>query len=264
MVDVAQDALVLAAGLCIGSFLNVVRYRLPRNIDVVRGRSRCPSCGVAIKWFDNIPVFSYILLGGRCRNCHWRIPLIYPVLEITTAIGFLLVWRFFEPREAIAYSVMVSLLVACGSTDFESGIIPDKITLPGIILGLVFSFTLLSSKLGSSPLLRSFIGALVGGGLLLGIALLYKLIRGIEGMGMGDVKLMAMIGSFLGAKLALVTILIAALGGAIAGVVLVLAKGRGLRHSLPFGVFLAPAALVALFVGNRIVDAYLSCVGLQK
>lgn len=264
MVDIALDALVLVAGLCIGSFLNVVRYRLPRNIDVIKGRSKCPSCGVAIKWFDNIPVLSYILLRGRCRNCNCRIPLIYPVLEIATAIGFFLVWRFFEPREAIAYSVMVSLLVACGGTDFELGIIPDKITLPGIVVGLVFSFTLLSARFASSPLLRSFIGALVGGGLLLGIALMYKLIRGIEGMGMGDVKMMAMIGSFLGAKLALVTILIAALGGAIVGVLLILGKGKGLRQSLPFGVLLAPSAILALFLGNRIVDAYLTCVGMGK
>lgn len=264
MVDTARDTIALIAGLCVGSFLNVVRYRLPRDIGIVKGRSRCPSCGVAIRWFDNIPVLSYILLRGRCRNCNWRIPLIYPVLEIITAIGFLLVWRFFALREAIAYSVLLSLLVASAGIDFELGIIPDRITLPGIVAGLVFSFTLLNSRFSGPPLLRSLIGALVGGGLLLGIALLYKLIRGVEGMGMGDVKMMAMIGSFLGQKLALVTIFIAALGGAIAGLLLVLVRKRGFRQSLPFGVFLAPAAILALFVGGKVVDLYLTWLGLAK
>ncbi|MGQ9604153.1 MAG: prepilin peptidase [bacterium] len=259
-----QEIVVLLIGLAVGSFLNVVRYRLPRNIGFARGRSKCPNCGARIRWFDNIPVLSYIFLRGRCRDCNWRIPLIYPAVEILTAVCFLLVWRSFEPLEAVSYAVMVSLLIVCAAIDLELGIIPDRITLPGVILGLIFSLSFLRSNFTDSPLLQSALGAGAGAGVLLSIAIAYRLIRGIEGMGMGDVKLMAMIGSFLGIRLALVTILVAAVAGAIVGLFLILWKGRGLRQSLPFGVFLSPGAFFALFLGNRLVDAYMGAMGIQK
>ncbi len=259
-----KEIFAFLIGLAVGSFLNVVRYRLPRKIGFAWDRSKCPNCKVEIQWFDNIPVVSYIILRGKCRNCNWHIPLIYPALEIMTAICFLLVWRFFAPLEAIAYSIMVCLLIVCGAIDLELGIIPDKITLPGLMLGLGFSFTLLRSNFQGSPLLQSLLGAGVGAGVLLVIAIAYRLIRKIEGMGMGDVKLMAMIGSFVGVRLALVTILVAALAGAIVGLILIIWKKKGFRQSLPFGVFLSPSAFFALFLGDWIVAAYMKTMGIPK
>ncbi len=252
--------LIFVVGLVVGSFLNVVRHRLPRKEDLVFSRSRCPNCGAPIKWYDNIPIVSFIVLKRRCRSCGWKIPFVYPVIEAATGVFFVLIWQRFQPNAAVAYSIMAGILIACAGIDYELGIIPDKLTLPGILLGVVFSITLLLDVIQSNPLLHSLLGILVGGGSLFLIGTLYKITRHVEGMGFGDVKLMAMVGAFLGYRLALMTILIGAIAGAIVGIILVAKTSKGLKSSLPFGVFLSPAALLSLLAGERLLNAYLGLI----
>jgi leader peptidase (prepilin peptidase)/N-methyltransferase len=249
---------VFVVGCAVGSFLNVIRYRLPRKRDFVSGRSMCPGCGAQIAWYDNIPVVSFILLRGRCRRCGGRISWEYPVLEAATGAAFVLIWLKFSPLEAVAYFVLASLLIACAGIDYDFRIIPDKLTLPGTVIGLVFSVTLLRGSSAGEALLHSAVGAAVGAGTLLAVSLLYRLIRGAEGMGGGDIKLMAMVGAFLGFRLALLTIFIASVGGAVVGLFLSRRASEGMKAALPFGVFLSPAALICLLWGDDLVRAYLS------
>ena len=149
MDPIAERVLVFVIGLVTGSFLNVVRYRLPRRRSVVFGRSACPRCERTIAWYDNIPLASFIILGGKCRHCGWRIPSIYPVIEIGTGLAFLLVWTAYPPLEAVAYLVLTSLVIACAGVDMDLRLIPDKLTIPGTVIGLVFAVTLL--RQGSIP-----------------------------------------------------------------------------------------------------------------
>jgi leader peptidase (prepilin peptidase)/N-methyltransferase len=257
MVGYLSAILVFVLGCVFGSFLNVVRYRLPRRMGVAGGRSRCPKCKKTIAWYDNIPVLSYVVLGGRCRSCKWKIPPTYVVVEITTGLGFLLAWLKFGWPQTIAYWVLVSLLVACAGIDFDKRIIPDKLTLPGIVLGVLFSATLLKGDSLSGSLLRSGLGIVVGGGSLFAVGLFYKLARKVEGMGGGDVKLMAMVGAFLGFKLALLTIFLGSVLGGIVGLVVMRRSSEGMRASVPFGVFLSPAAVICMIWGNDFIEAYL-------
>lgn len=233
---------------------------MPRGMDLVRGRSKCPECGKVIAWYDNIPVVSFIILRRRCRACGAGIPWEYPIIEIATGLGFVLVLYTFTPSVAVAYWVLVALLIVCAGIDYDLRIIPDILTLPGIILGLVFSVTLLRNGPVDRALIGSLAGMLAGAGPLIVIALGYKAIRGIEGMGFGDVKLMAMVGAFLGYKEALLTIFLGALGGGIIGLFLMRGSSRGLKTAVPFGVFLSPAAIVSLLWGKRLLDAYLSLI----
>ncbi|HEC83293.1 MAG TPA: prepilin peptidase [Firmicutes bacterium] len=249
--------LVFVVGLVIGSFLNVIRYRMPRKLSVVKGRSRCPKCGGVIRWYDNIPVVSFILLRRRCRACGWKIPFVYPVIEVATAIVLVLIWNSFPFKVSIAYSVFSVLVIACAATDYEKQIIPDKITFPGMVLGIGFSVTLLRANIGSNPLLHSLLGLLIGGGALLVVGWLYNKVRRIEGIGLGDVTLMAMVGSFLGYRLALLTIFIGSVAGALVGIGVMVKTRQGLKAKIPFGVFLSPAALVCLLAGEDILQAYL-------
>jgi len=249
---------VFVAGCAVGSFLNVVRYRLPRKKGFVRGRSECPACGARIAWYDNIPVASFLVLGGRCRSCGAAISWEYLITEVAAGLSFVLIWLEFPPAEALAYFVFASILIACAGIDYDLRIIPDKLTVPGAVLGIVFSVTLLSGPSRAHSLLDSVVGMLVGGGSLLAVSLLYKAIRGAEGMGGGDIKLMAMVGAFLGYRLALLTIFIASVGGAVVGLLHSRRATEGMRAALPFGVFLSPAALICLLWGEDIVGAYLA------
>jgi leader peptidase (prepilin peptidase)/N-methyltransferase len=255
-----QTALAFLFGCIIGSFLNVVRYRLPRKAGIVSGRSMCPECGRRIAWYDNVPIVSYAILRGRCRRCGWAIPLTYPVIEAATGIAFALVWHRFPPGPAVAYMVLSALLIVCAGIDYDLRIIPDKITLPGIVLGLLFSVTLLSTGSPQGSLVSSLLGIIAGGGTLFAVAALYKLVRGIEGMGGGDVKLMAMVGAFLGYKLALLTIFAGSLAGGIIGLFLVRRSSKGMKTSVPFGVFLSPAGIVCLLWGEALLRAYLDLI----
>ena len=254
--------LTFVFGCVLGSFLNVVRYRLPRGMGIAGGRSKCPKCKKTIAWYDNVPVISYVLLRGRCRSCGWRIPATYAVIEIATGLSFVLVWTRFGLPQGAAYWVLASLLIACAGIDFDKGIIPDKLTLPGIVIGLGLSVTLLRAGAGmGEAALRSLLGMLVGGGSLFIVGVLYKVARKVEGMGGGDVKLMAMVGAFLGFRLALLTIFLGSVLGGVVGLAVMRKSGKGMQASVPFGVFLAPAAIVCMIWGSRLIDAYLRLLG---
>jgi len=251
-VNVILYATAAVLGLVTGSFLNVIIYRVPRNLSVVRPRSFCPKCRVKIPWYENVPVASYLALRGRCRWCGARISPRYPVVEAAGAALALVALRLFGPtlEAAFAFAFLMALM-AVTFIDWDFRIIPDGISLPFIAIGLLWS--LLNPAL---TLAGSAVGALVGGGSLYLIGLIYKGVRKAEGMGGGDVKLMAMIGAFLGIKLVVPVVLIASFGGAVYGVAL-LRAGKGARSAVAFGSFLAPAAAVCLLWGNRLVSWYL-------
>jgi leader peptidase (prepilin peptidase)/N-methyltransferase len=242
-----------AVGLVVGSYLNVLVHRLPRGESTVTPRSRCPACGAPIRARDNLPVVSWLLLRGRCRDCRAPIPVRYPLIEAATGVLFAacVAARGFT-LEALAAAVLGALLLALAAIDREHFLLPDRLTLPGLAAGLAFQLALPSGSLA-----HGVAGALVGGGLLLALAGAWELVRGVEGMGLGDVKMLAMIGAFLGIGGVVVTLVVGTFAGSIAGLVL-LARGRGtLSSELPFGVFLAAGGAVSLFAAESLVGAYL-------
>ena len=239
-------------GAIVGSFLNVCIYRLPRRESVAWPGSHCPACTHPIAWYDNIPVVSYLVLLGRCRSCANKIPWRYPMVEVLNAAGYVGLYWFFGPQWAtVAYSVLYSALLVVAATDLTHKIIPNVITFPGIFLGLVSAATIL--PLG---LLNGVLGLLVGGGLLWILAWASPYLFGKEGMGGGDIKLLAMIGAFLGWKPALMTIMVGSLLGSIVGITLIGARVIKREDYIPFGPFLVCGAVVALFFGEPIVDWY--------
>lgn len=241
------------AGLVVGSFLNVCIYRLPRRESLLWPGSRCPACGRPLAWFENIPVAGWIALRGRCRTCGARISVQYPLVEVITALvfagGFLvygLTWLL------VVRLAFASALVVLFAIDLEHQILPNVVTLPGIVAGFVASWFL------PPGWLSSLIGIALGGGVLLAIAEAYYRVRGHEGLGMGDVKMLAMIGAFLGWPLTLLTLVFASFAGSVVGLGL-MAVGRGtLQAALPFGTFLALGALAAAIVGEPLLAWYLS------
>ncbi len=240
-------------GLIVGSYLNVVIYRLPRRISTVRPRSRCPACGAPIRARDNLPLVSWLLLRGRCRDCGAAISPRYPLLEAATAGLFALaVARFGVTFDALAAALFAALLVALAGIDVDHMILPDRITLPGLALALA-----LQPWLGWGSLAGGVAGALLGAGLLLALSGLWELAKGVEGMGLGDVKMLAMIGALLGVRGVLVTLVVASLAGSLAGLALLARGSIELSGKLPFGLFLALGGLVALFAGEPIASAYL-------
>jgi len=249
-------ALVFCAlvGLCVGSFLNVVIARLPAGRSIARPASACPHCGHAIAWYDNVPVLSYLLLRARCRACGASISWRYPVVEVGTAILFGLAYLRFGPSVQLAPAlILLSTLVAITGIDLDHQIIPDVLSIPGIVLGLAVSLT--PATIGWK---ESLLGVLIGGGLFVVIIVGSALVLGQPGMGIGDVKLGAMLGAFLGWKLALLSILLSVLvGGPVAGVLL--ATGRkGRKDPVPFGPFLALGGVVSLLCGNALIAWYFS------
>jgi leader peptidase (prepilin peptidase)/N-methyltransferase len=294
---------IFVLGLAFGSFLNVCIYRLPLGLSVVKPRSACPGCGKAIAFYDNVPVISWLLLRGDCRHCQTKISPRYLFVELLTAFFFLGSYAYFGLTLAtLKYCAFGFLLLGLIFTDAETKLLPDKLTLPGLALGLLFSLLVpvhdlasqflpgvinlpvsadLTSRLFS--LLDSLLGAALGASFIYGAGAVYLRWRGAEGMGFGDVKLMAMVGAFLGMKLTILTIFAASLVGSLFGVATVLmvwikrtrrfmrslanlqaARRRGwqsaqmvYRHyQMPFGVFLGSMALVALFVGNQFLSWY--------
>ena len=310
-------------GLVFGSFLNVCIYRLPRDLSVVSPRSMCPNCGMAIAFYDNIPVLSWIMLGGRCRNCKARISPRYAVVELLTGILFVLalmapraewfeaayrrsvlgsfdpVMAPYEPN-AIAFQLcaLSFLLLGLIFTDAETKLLPDLLTKPGIAVGLAFSlvvpvegparfFLRGIDEWRILSLINSVAGALLGSAFILGVAVVYEALRKVEGMGRGDVKLMGLIGAFLGVKLTLLVLLLGSLVGSCFGLLLIvfvwrkrLARRRRMRSQesagaasrrawqsamliyrnfeIPFGVFLGAGALVAAFWGSAMIRWYMS------
>ncbi len=250
--DPAMVFIVFLFGALVGSFLNVCIHRLPREESIVWPGSRCPTCGRSIAWYDNIPIVSYLLLAGKCRHCSSSISWQYPVVELANALGYVgLFWWFGLTWVAVAYAVFFSALLVITAIDFAHYIIPNVITLPGIGLGLVFAATFLPVGI-----VNALLGVLLGGGLLWFLAWISPYVFGKEGMGGGDIKLLAMVGAFLGWKPTLLTVMVGALVGSIVGIGLIAAKIIRRDHYLPFGPFLALGAIVALFFSQDLFDWY--------
>ncbi|MGH9460086.1 MAG: prepilin peptidase [Vicinamibacteria bacterium] len=254
--DVAWLGPTLAAvfGLIWGSFINVLIYRLPLGRSVVFPPSACPSCQARVAPYDNIPVLSYIFLGGRCRHCRTRISIRYPFVEILVAAGS---WAAYHRHGfTIEYGVefgFVAAMVALVFIDYDHRILPNVITIPGAIVGLLLAFV----REAITPT-EALVGAGLGAGLLFAVAEAYFRLRRVEGLGMGDVKMMAMVGAFLGWKGVLLTLLVGSFLGSLVGLALMATQGKSLKTALPFGTFLGMAATATVFGGAPLIDWYFS------
>jgi leader peptidase (prepilin peptidase) / N-methyltransferase len=303
-VDPVLASAIFVFGLAFGSFLNVCIYRLPLHLSVVRPGSACPECETPIRFYDNIPVLSWLVLRGRCRHCESRISPRYLIVELLTGALFVACYAHFGLTLAtLKYCVFGFLLLGLIFTDAETHLLPDKLTLPGLLVGLLFSLIVPVNDLASQLLpglislpvssdiyshllsfIDSFLGAAVGASFIYGAGAIYLRARGVEGMGFGDVKLMAMIGAFLGMKLTIFTLFTASIAGSLFGLWTVFAvwvkRARRRmarqhesarealrrawdsatialrRHQMPFGVFLGSMAMVAFFFGNRFLRWY--------
>ena len=253
----------LSLGAIIGSFLNVVIHRYPRDESIVFPPSHCPHCNAVIKSYDNVPVLSYLWLRGRCRSCAGPISIRYPLVELANALFYLAIFQrtglswVFIPVAAI-----VSMLIALIYIDAEIQILPDVIDIPGVAVGLIIGAmaggALHPDLILSRSLIDSFIGAGIGSGILLAVALAYKLVRHVEGMGLGDVKMMAMLGATLGWEPLPGLLVIASVTGAIVGLIVAARSPKGLRVAIPFGVFLGISTLIVMFFGPVLWEQYLA------
>ena len=240
-------------GLCVGSFLNVCIYRLPLKRSVVHPGSRCPGCGRELTWYDNIPVVSYLALRGRCRGCRAPISARYPIVEALTAAIFLWHLAIFDLTPLFFVRVaFASALIVLFAIDLEHQILPDRITLPGMVIGLACSLFLPPGPVASLT------GLVVGGGLLWGIAEAWYRLRNVEAMGFGDVKMLAMVGAVLGVRAVILTFILSSMLGGLVGVVLLATRRADLATKVPFGTMLAAAALIASLYGEAIVTWYLA------
>ena len=240
-------------GALVGSFLNVCIFRLPKEESIIWPGSHCPHCKNAIKFYDNIPVVSYFLLRGRCRYCKGSISLQYPLVEGITALSSLVLFIKFGPSLSyLFYFAFVAALIVITVIDLYHQIIPDAISLPGIGVGLLASLLI-----PQITLFNSLIGILLGGGSLFIVATFYQWLFKREGMGGGDIKLLAMIGAFLGWKAVLLTILLSSLIGSVTGILMMVVKGKDFKYAIPFGPFLSLGAVISMFYGEEIVRWYL-------
>jgi leader peptidase (prepilin peptidase) / N-methyltransferase len=261
-------------GLLIGSFLNVCIYRWPRDLSVVKPRSACVECEKPIAWYDNVPVLSYLILRGRCRQCGTRIFWRYPVVELVTAISF--AWFVRQngwSLEAAKYCVFAAMLIALVFSDLETLLLPDEFTIGGTVIGLVFAFLtpvpdttfhLIASLFGKMPgphagmLGEALLGAIVPAGSIWLGGWIFEKLRHKEGLGLGDVKMLAMIGAFLGIRGTLLTIVLGAVAGSVVGLVFIKATGKDASsYPLPFGSFLGAAALLAAVEGQNMIGWYM-------
>jgi len=239
-------------GLVVGSFLNVVIHRLPRQESIVSPPSRCPSCGARIAPSDNVPVLSWILLSGRCRSCRVPISMRYPLVELANGLLWVLVLRAAPSwGDAATGAFLCSSCLALLAIDLDHWILPDAITLPGIVVGLALSFV----SVRRTPL-EAALGAALGAGGLFLLAFAYEKIAGQEGMGLGDVKMLGMIGALLGPAGVVIAILVASLSGSVVGVTSILLQGGGGKTRLRFGPFLALGAIAAWFFAAPLVARY--------
>ena len=243
---------ILLLGLIIGSFLNVCIHRLPLGESPAWPGSHCPRCHAPLKWYDNIPVISYVILSGRCRACRNPISLRYPIVELLTSGLFVGAYLLYQPPLMIQRLVFGCAMIVLFFVDLEHHRLPNEITVPGIVVGFLFSLFM------SPGWLSSLIGILVGGGVLWLLGAVWFYIRHEEGMGFGDVKMLAMIGAFLGWKLTVATLLVSTILGSVIGLSMIAAKKGNLKTALPFGCFLAIGAILASVVGDRTVSWYLS------
>ena len=266
---------VFLFGACIGSFLNVCVYRIPRDESVVTPRSHCPHCGKLIAWYDNVPVLSYLLLRAKCRHCGERISPRYMLIELLVAVLFTLIWLLYgllnrggsywmilDPRIPVYWLAMAGLVVAT-FVDFEHYIIPDRISVGGVAAGLLLS-ALVPEMHGEHSRISAFeasvIGALAGGGLLWGVGFIGKLALKKEAMGMGDVKLLAAIGAFLGWQAVLFTVIVSSFAGSAVGISLIALGGRKWQSRIPYGPYIALGAMLWMLWGRDWWDAYLMWV----
>ncbi len=251
--------IVFVFGLIFGSFANVCIYRMPRNMSIVKPNSHCTNCNTFIKWYDNIPILSYILLKGKCRNCNSPISIKYPLVEFFCGILFLSMYYLYGfTFMLIPFCIFVFSLLVTTVIDFEFKIIPDEISFMLIIVGIATSFFNLS--LGETiwqRVLGSFLGFLAGGGSLFVIAYIGKLIFKQDAMGGGDIKIMAGIGAFVGWDKVLFAIFVASLFGSIVGIILIICKKIGRKQEMPFGPYLAIASYLTLFFSPQVVINYL-------
>lgn len=246
--------LAFLIGTSMGSFANVLIHRLPERLSIVSPGSRCPSCGTPIRWYDNIPVLSFLALRGRCRDCGRAISFRYPLVEVVCGTLFAaVVWRLGLRPSAAALALFSWALVVITFIDIDHRIIPDAVSLPGTAFGLLFSL-----YPGFPRPLDSVLGVVFGAGFLFLVLWGYEKVMGEEGMGMGDVKLLAMIGAFLGWQALPLTILVSSMTGSLVGMGYALVKGRSVRKfPVPFGPFLALGALVHIFFGLELMRWYL-------
>jgi leader peptidase (prepilin peptidase)/N-methyltransferase len=256
-------AYALALGAIVGSFLNVVIHRYPREESIAFPPSHCPNCMAKIRPWHNIPVISYLILRGRCRDCRMPISFRYPLVELANALFYGATYLFVGPTIAfLLVAAIVSMTIVLIYIDLDIQILPDVVDKPGIVVGLFIGAMELGDRFPtmilSPTLLDSVIGAAAGWLLLFSVAWLYKAWRDIEGMGQGDMKMLAMIGAVSGWQVILPVLFLASFAGAIFGVGLAMRRGSGLQYALPFGVFLGIAQLVVLFFGTTLLSWYQS------
>ena len=247
--DILIPIFIFLFGAAIGSFSNVCIYRLPKKLSIISPPSQCPNCGKNISPFDNIPIISFLILRGRCRYCQSPISWRYPIVELITGLIFLSLYLNFRiSPQFFIYALLCTSLIIIAFIDLEHKIIPDVITLPGIIIGLTLSLTM-----PHITLINSIKGLLIGGGLFYAIAIISR-----GGMGGGDIKLIAMVGSFLGWKNVLLTIFLGSLFGSIVGIVLIILKKKNRKDMVPFGPFLSLGAIISIFFGRDLIYLWLT------
>ena len=252
MTPYATHLAVLFYGLCVGSFLNVCIYRIPEGKSVVRPGSACPACKTAIRWYDNIPVLSYLILRAQCRSCGEKVSVRYPSIELLTGLFAILSAYFFGfTANALVHFFFYSVLITISFIDIDHGIIPDVISLPGIPLFFALSFFV--SEISWSD---AVLGILAGGGSLWLVAFLYLKLTGHDGMGMGDVKLLAMMGAFIGWQGVLFTIFFSSLTGTLIGFTLMVVQRGNMKMSIPYGPFLAAGGAAYTLFGPDLIHWY--------
>jgi leader peptidase (prepilin peptidase)/N-methyltransferase len=255
--DIIFPLFALITGMVVGSFLNVCICRMPKGESVVAPPSHCPQCAYRIRWYDNIPLLSYLILRGKCRGCGMRISIQYPLVELLNGLLTLALFLRFGPTLTfLALFLFCSALVVITFIDLEHQIIPDEISLSGIVIGFISSFFLQDHSW-----LNSLLGILLGGGSLLLVAYGYQWLTGKEGMGGGDIKLLAMMGAFLGWKSILFIIFASSLVGSLVGITMMLAQKKDSKLAIPFGPYLAFGAVLYIFFGRQIIHWYLNMGG---
>ncbi|HJP19796.1 MAG TPA: prepilin peptidase [Nitrospinota bacterium] len=235
-------------GAVMGSFSNVCIYRIPLQLSIIRPGSYCPTCKTPLTILDNIPLLSFVFLKRKCRHCQSNISWRYPAVELLTAIFYLLVYMRFDFHVAIIYTLLVTSLIIITFIDIDYKIIPNVITIPAIPIGLVLSYFFLPHSI-----ISALIGMLGGGGLLLLMAVIYP-----GGMGGGDIKMVAMLGAFLGWQKVFLTIFLGSLIGSVVGIAMIISKKGGRKTKIPFGPYLAAGAILSIFFGNAIIEYYVN------
>lgn len=245
--------LIFVLGLIVGSFSNVCIYRIPRNESIIYPASHCPKCRSNISPKDNIPLLSYILLKGRCRNCKSKISIQYPIVEFLTGLTYLIIYLAYGLSvQTLIYIILSSALIIIAFIDLNEQIVPDVISLPGIVIGFIISFFV-----SHISYMNSALGVLVGGGIILIIGLAGSVIFKKEAMGGGDVKLAAMIGAFLGWRYIIISLFLGFFLGALAGIFLILSKIKSREDAIPFGPFIVLGSFITLLWGEKIISWYI-------